>query len=698
MESPKHPKPSEVDVLIIGAGPAGLMLSLWMAKLGITTRVVDKRTDKVYSGQADGFQVRTLEIFDTFGIGHKVWREANHILEVSFWNPGDDGNIHRHHRGPNTTPNIGRFTESVMHQGRVEGFLIDTIHASASPKHPLVEVERKVMPTSLSIDESLVDDEDAYPVEVTLRHLTEEEATPTQKLSNLGDGMFRSNLSEDDTAKVLETSVGIREEKVRAKYVVGCDGAHSWVRKTLGEEYEMKGETTDAVWGVMDIIPLTDFPDIRNRCMIHSADSGTVMLIPRENRIVRVYTQLKGVSDGSGRVDRSKITPDLILATARKIFSPYKLDYHYIDWWTAYQVGQRSGDRFSKLNRVFLAGDAVHTHSPKAGQGMNVSMGDTYNLGWKLGLVCKKMLRREVLDTYELERRQIAKQLIAFDQKFSKMFAGRPSKDVSMEQFQEAFRLSQMFTTGVGICYQPSIIVSKPPAGEDGSSSTPPGESQMQSQSQSILGTSGLAEHCEPGTRFASHKVMCQADARPWELQLHMPSDGRFRVVVFGGNISRPSQLAIVNQLGEWLSTEVLARYARISLAPGPDPRVGSGTSRFNTEQDPSIVDVLMVHSAAREEVELLRDLHEVYHPFDNKLGWDYNKVFVDGESHHEGHGRAYERYGVDADKGAIVTVRPDGYIGLVTTLEEEGWHQMQRWFDGVLRPVSAATAKAKAT
>lgn len=92
----------------------------------------------------------------------------------------------------------------------------------------------------------------------------------------------------------------------------------------------------------------------------------------------------------------------------------------------------------------------MHTHSPKAGQGMNVSMGDTYNLGWKLGLVCKKLLQPQVLDTYELERRQIARQLIAFDQKFSKLFSGRPAKDASdeagssMSEFQQAFREAQL--------------------------------------------------------------------------------------------------------------------------------------------------------------------------------------------------------------------------------------------------------------
>ena len=102
-----------------------------------------------------------------------------------------------------------------------------------------------------------------------------------------------------------------------------------------------------------------------------------------------------------------------------------------------------------------VVADAVHTHSPKAGQGMNVSMQDTYNLGWKLGLVCKKLLQRRVLSTYEFERKMIAKQLIAFDHKFSRLFSGRPAKDildetgVSMEEFTKAFRMSHMASSQV---------------------------------------------------------------------------------------------------------------------------------------------------------------------------------------------------------------------------------------------------------
>ncbi|POR38439.1 Phenol 2-monooxygenase, partial [Tolypocladium paradoxum] len=239
--------------------------------------------------------------------------------------------------------------------GRVEAFFLDAIRASESPAHSTILIDRCTLPTSLHVDEHLAEDDDAHPVEVTLRRLSEREATPAQRLGNLSDGMHRGNLASDDAGAALERSAGQVEETVRAKYLVGCDGAHSWVRKTLGEGYEMPVKDAalfinglmliSVTRGVLDIIPITDFPadvqrdadparpaDIRNRCMVHSADAGTLMVIPRENRLVTLYIQLKEVSAGTGRDDRSTITPDLIFKTARKILSPFSIKYHYIDW------------------------------------------------------------------------------------------------------------------------------------------------------------------------------------------------------------------------------------------------------------------------------------------------------------------------------------------------------------------------------
>lgn len=291
------------------------------------------------------------------------------MLEICLWNPDENGVIRRSSRIPDTIPGISRFQQVVLHQGRIERFFLDSINEFSEGK---VKVERGVLPTAISLDQSLVEDQDAYPITINLRHLSEEEAKPAQTATSsngvaVQDGLFRSNLAPDDTEDMINASKlnakANKEETIKAKYVLGADGAHSWVRKQLG--YSLEGESTDYIWGVLDIVPITDFPDIRMRCAIHSASSGSVMVIPRENKLVRLYIQLTTTEksgDQASRSDRSWVTPEVILEAAQRIIAPYKLTYRKLDWWTAYQIGQRVCSNFSASERIFLAGDAVHTH------------------------------------------------------------------------------------------------------------------------------------------------------------------------------------------------------------------------------------------------------------------------------------------------------------------------------------------------
>ncbi|KAJ7608773.1 phenol hydroxylase [Roridomyces roridus] len=626
------------------------MAAAWMAHCGIHARIVDKRNSKIFCGQADGLQCRSLEIFDSLGFADRAWKEANHMIEICMWNPGPDGIIHRSDRLPDTIVGQSRFQQIVLHQGRIERFFLDNIKKYSNDG---IRIERGVLPESLEIDETKVDDDDAYPVTVKLRQLSDEEAAPKQQETaskGASDGLFRSSLNQEDDEEDLIAQSKARsgdEEIVHAKYVIGCDGARSWTRRTLG--FELQGEATDFIWGVMDIIPITDFPDIRMRCAIHSAENGSLMNIPRENGLTRLYIQLKEVTpDASGRADRSKITPENIFSAAQKILSPYKIDYEYCDWWTAYQIGQRVGTNFDAHNRVFLAGDAVHTHSPKAGQGMNVSMQDCFNLGWKVALVAKGIAKRSILSTYQSERREIAQALIDFDHRFSRLFSGRPAKDVmdaegvSMEVFKDAFLKGNMFASGLSVDYGPSNLVAK-------------------SSAQT------LATGLPLGMRFNSFKVLNQSDARPWHFQERLKADGRFRIVLFAGNILDPSQ-----------KTRVDAFCAALD-----QPR--SFLRRATRDDAPidSVIDILTIHSAKRVDTELLRDFPAILHPFNTRTGWDYNKVFVDDVSYHEGFGDAYKNYGVDKEKGCVVAVRPDQYVGWVGTLED--FDGLQAYFEGCL-------------
>lgn len=172
---------------------------------------------------------------------------------------------------------------------------------------------------------------------------------------------------------------------VRTKYLVGADGAHSVVRRSMG--LKLEGESLDHIWGVVDLIVDTDFPDIRRRCAIHSP-AGSVMVIPRErvatgDYLTRLYVQVPGdvkpdsdqqTKDSStatptadARARRSQVTEQTIFDNAAAAFKPYYIRPKRngaVDWWAAYQIGQRVTDKFSVkdskgMNRVFIAGDGT---------------------------------------------------------------------------------------------------------------------------------------------------------------------------------------------------------------------------------------------------------------------------------------------------------------------------------------------------
>ncbi|CCF46751.1 hypothetical protein CH063_15406 [Colletotrichum higginsianum] len=167
--------------------------------------------------------------------------------------------------------------------------------------------------------------------------------------------------------------------------------------------------------------------------------------------------------------------------------------------------------------------------------------------------------------------------------------------------------------------------------------------------------------------RFNSFKVLNQACARPWHFQERLKADGRFRVVLFAGNVLDASQKARVDRF--------------CAALDAPD----SFLHRATPPKAPidSVIEVLTVHSAKRTDTELLRDFPDILHPFDPHTGWDYNKVFVDDESYHEGHGEAYRNYGIDRQRGCAVVVRPDQYVAWIGELED--FDGLQKYFEGCL-------------
>lgn len=271
----------------------------------------------------------------------------------------------------------------------------------------------------------------------------------------------------------------------------------------------MIGDTSDAVWGVMDVYPRTDFPDIRKKAIIN-ADAGNLLIIPREgDSLVRFYIELPA---GTKVKD---VSAESLQAQARKIFSPYRMEIAETAWWSAYAIGQRRADFFTKSHRVFLTGDACHTHSPKAGQGMNVSLQDGYNIGWKLGAVLNGQAPASLLETYVSERQSTAQELIDFDRYFTRLFSSkyRQENGISSEQFADAFVKAGRYTAGQAIQYGQSAIIS---LGPDSKS---------------------LAKRVDVGMRFPTAQVVRWSDAKAMQLLKALPSACRWYVVVFAGDI-----------------------------------------------------------------------------------------------------------------------------------------------------------------
>ncbi|OTA99004.1 hypothetical protein M426DRAFT_68648 [Hypoxylon sp. CI-4A] len=624
MTANENPVTSFVDLLIVGAGPAGLVLALWASKFGMKTRIIDEKDSRVATGRADGLHSRTLEILHNFGAAQDIISRAYHINEICSWNPdpGNEYHIRRTQRTVAQPCHLSRFTQSGLNQGATEEILENKIRSEGR-----ISVERNTIPTALRFDdkEASHHDKDVYPIFVTLRRIDPDETSVTCD----GEVVGNEHSTTKNGANISTGATKDNQEIVRAKYLVGCDGAHSWIRHQVG--IHMEGEKTDTHFGVMDVVPLTDFPDIRISCVIHSKH-GSVMTVPRENRLVRLYVQLGETLRGNDLAGSKDVTPERILGYAKKMFQPYHIDFKICDWHSVYTVGQRLAPTFDFKNRIFLAGDSVHTHSPTLGQGMNVSMQDAYNLGWKLGMVITGVAQPSILRTYTQERWNVAKALIELDKRMTKFYSMGPSKESQDYQpFRDQF---SQFISGVAITYTPSELID-------------------------IASQQDLADNIKLGQRLPSYKVVCNAEGNLVHLSDMLPNNGTWRILVFAGDLESPSQFEKVQQLGVNLES-LLGRYKTA---------------------DRAVFEVFLIHAGTRE-FNILR-LHPVYHPWNDALGWDYWKVFSNDVEDFEPCQSPYDEYGVSKKHGCVVTLRPDQHVSYIGPMDSFG--DLERFFCRIL-------------
>jgi phenol 2-monooxygenase len=607
--------PQEVDVLIVGCGPAGLALARQLSEFAdIKTCIVEQKSGPMLFGQADGISCRTMEIMEAFNSSEMLVKECYQLHQNAFWESDTDHpeNIKRTHKVPDARLGLSEFVHGVVNQARLHQLLLEGMAQSVT--HLVPHYSRRLL--ELEVDKSLTQDLNAHPITATFERVDAEQS-----------------------AKV---------ETVKARYVVGTDGAHSTVRKSLG--IELQGDSANKAWGVMDVLPVTDFPDIRVKTFIQSRENGAVMIVPREGGyLVRLYVEL-GLLENNQRASQLELTADDLIARAQLILQPYSFDVKEVGWWSIYEVGQRIAERFddtpvgnpdSLIPRAFVAGDACHTHSPKGGWGLNTSLPDTFNLGWKLAAVLQGKSDPKLLQTYVTERRKVAQMLINADREMSALVATRPRADKADGQARktstadiEMFIARQNgFIAGTSIGYDESYLCT--------------GHEHQ-----------GLATGFPIGQRFHSAEAVRVADGCPVHLGHLNKADGRWRVFVFGNRQDPRDTASETGKLVQFLE------------------HAESSPVKKYTPADADIDSVIDLYAVFQQKDLAIEQMPDYLWPAKGKYGLrDYEKVFQTDASHD-----IFEQRGIDRDSGCMVVVRPDQHIATILPLDAHA--ELSAFFD----------------
>ena len=341
---------AKIPVLIVGAGPTGLVLGIWLTRLGVPVRIVDKAAAPGTTSRALAVQARTLEFYRQAGFADAVIEGGVKIANLNFWVEGAR-------------------KASLSLQGIGEG----------------------LSPYSFAL---------GYPQDAHERLLV-------ARLGEMGIEVEREtelvDLAQDGHAvrAALRRPDGSTEE-VHAEYLAGCDGASSSVREKLGVGFP--GGTYRGLFYVADIEAAGPAADGELHVDIEDADFLLVFPLKEPGRLRLVGP----VHERSGR-EKDELTFEDVRG---RVVEDLKLEIRQVAWFSTYRVHHRVADRFG-AGRVFLLGDAAHIHSPVGGQGMNTGIGDAVNLAWKLAAVTSGEAREDLLSTYEPERIAFARRLVA---------------------------------------------------------------------------------------------------------------------------------------------------------------------------------------------------------------------------------------------------------------------------------------------
>jgi 2-polyprenyl-6-methoxyphenol hydroxylase-like FAD-dependent oxidoreductase len=337
------------NVLIVGAGPTGLVLALWLTKQGIKVRIVDKSSGPGETSRAMAVQARTLEFYRQLDIADAVVAAGYKTPAMNMWARGKrQAQIKLVDAGEEISPYPFVL---VYPQDRHEQLLVDKLKAMG------IDVERQIELISFEHKENSVT---AY-----LRHK---------------DG---------------------QEETCEALYLAGCDGARSLIRHQMGSGFE--GGTYKQLFYVADVVASGVEPEGEAQIAFERSEFVLMMPYTKANQY-----RLIGIVRDERAENPEKLTFEDV---GHEAIKGLNIKIEQVNWFSTYRVHHRVTDHFRR-GRVFLLGDAAHVHSPAGGQGMNTGIMDAINLAWKLATVLKGQAADSLLDSYDTERRAFAQKLV----------------------------------------------------------------------------------------------------------------------------------------------------------------------------------------------------------------------------------------------------------------------------------------------
>lgn len=446
------------------------------------------------------------------------------------------------------------------------------------------------------------------------------------------------------------TGDGPQLKSLEARFIIGADGSRTAVRRAANIATD--GDSGEDKWVRIDGLVTTNNPKPRCYGSIESKTHGNVLWVPLDHGCTRI-----GFAFSAERMQHwpGGFSEAVAVAEAKAAVKPFDLAFERVDWASIYVVGQRVARKFYSQGCVFLAGDACHTHSSGAGQGMNTGVHDAVNLAWKLFLVLRGVAKPELLETYEHERRPNAQKLIHYDKDISTLIShrlpeswkGDPTADPN-QVLAEVFKGAKGFNTGLTISFD-SNLLNIPP--------TSPGAGGTSLSPIDTIPTPATA-----GYRAPDIPLQCPATLQPTTLHALTPNNARFYVVVFAGNLVTTRNDGSTNPNLTQIHRFANALHSSVLFFPSPIIKGNSESAATATDSPlPTSLPVTFLTILASQAPSVF----EVLGP-----AASFGRAYFDSS------GDGHRRYGINQDAlepGKVVLLRPDGWIGMVIGFEEGG-------------------------